>query len=116
MALDLLHRYHLGVMLVYCRHVVWEFLRSGVWGVAASIKTSALGLRSELRAWYASRRQSHSTENVTQNADVTPSLFGSMEDPKLKTKAAETWRMLFLVHCLRPRFKQLRLRDVELSV
>ena len=37
-----------------------------------------------------------------QVADVTPGLFGSTEDPKLKTKAAETWRMLlFLVHCLR---------------
>ena len=31
-ALDLLHTNHLGVMLVYCRHVVWEFLRSGTWG------------------------------------------------------------------------------------
>ena len=37
-----------------------------------------------------------------QVADVTPGLFGSTEDPKLKTKAAETWGMLlFLVHCLR---------------
>ena len=38
-ALDLLRTNHLGVMLVYCRHVVWEFLRSGVWGVAPSKRT-----------------------------------------------------------------------------
>ena len=95
-ALDLLHINHLGVMLLYCRCVAWEFLRSGVWGVAASNRTenfkiSVLGLRSKLWAWYASRRLSHPTENLTQVADVTPGLFGSMEDPKLKTKAAETW-------------------------
>ena len=30
-ALDLRHTYHLGVTLVYCRHDVWECLRSGVW-------------------------------------------------------------------------------------
>ena len=108
-ALDSLHTDHLGVMLA-CRHVAWEFLRSGVWRVAASnrtknFKTSVLGCRSELWAWYASRRQSHSTENLTQVkvADVTRSPSGSMKDPKLKTRAAETWRMLlFLVHCLRP--------------
>ena len=106
-ALDLLHTNHLGVMLVYCRLVVWEFLRSGIWRVAASnrkenFETSDLGLRSELWAWYASKRQNHSTWNLTQVADVTPGLLGSMEDPKLKTRAAETWRMLlFLVHCLR---------------
>ena len=29
-ALDLLHANHLGVMLLYCRHVAREFLRSGV--------------------------------------------------------------------------------------
>ena len=95
-AVDFLHTNHLGVMLVYCCHVVWEFLRSGIWRVAASnrtenFKTSVLGLRSELWAWYASRRQNHSTENLNQVADVTPGLFGSMQDPKLKTKAAETW-------------------------
>ena len=38
-ALDLLHTNHLGVMLVNCRHVVWEFLRSGILGLAASNKT-----------------------------------------------------------------------------
>ena len=100
-ALDLLHINHLGVMLLYCRHVVWEFLRSGVWVVAASnrtenLKSSALG-----RRWYASRRR-HPTENLTQVADVTPSLSDSMEGPKEKKNAAETWCMLlFLVHCLR---------------
>ena len=105
-ALDSLQTNHLGVMLHYCRHVAWEFLRSGVWGVAASSRTenfnnSVLGLRSELWAWYASRRLRQPTENLTQVADVTPGLFGSM-DPKLKTKAAETWGMLlFSVHCWR---------------
>ena len=90
-----------------CPDVAWEFLRSGVWGAAASNRTEnfkiyVLGLRSELWAWYASRRLSHPTENLTQVADVTPGLSGSMEDPTLKTKAAETWRkLLFLVHCLR---------------
>ena len=94
-------------MLVYYRHVAWEFLRSGVLGAAASNKTEnfkifVLGLRSELWAWYASRRLSHPTENLTQVVDVTPGLFGSMQDPKLKTKAAETWGMLlFLENCLR---------------
>ena len=38
-AWDLLHTNQLGVVLVYCRHLVWEFLRSGVWGVAASNRT-----------------------------------------------------------------------------
>ena len=79
----------LGVMLVYCRHVAWVFLRSGVWRVAASNRTgnfniSVLGLRSELWVWYASRRLSHFTENLTQVADDTPGPFGSMEDPNFE--------------------------------
>ena len=55
-----------------------------------------------LWAWYAPRRLSHATENLTQVAGVTPGLFGRVEDPKLKTKVAETWGMLlFLENCLR---------------
>ena len=106
-ALDSLQTNHLGVMLHYCRHVAWEFLRSGVCGVAASNRTenfniSVLGLRFEWWAWCASRPLRQPTENLTQVADVTPGLFGSKEDPKLKTKAAETWRtLLFLVPCWR---------------
>ena len=34
--------------------------------------SSVLGLRSKSWAWYATRRQSHPTENVTQVADVAP--------------------------------------------
>ena len=41
-ALDSLQTNHLGVMLHYCRHVAWEFLRSGVWGVAASSRSGGL--------------------------------------------------------------------------
>ena len=42
-ALDLLHTNHLGVMLVYCRHVVWEFLRSGT--IVAKIITCSFSAR-----------------------------------------------------------------------
>ena len=78
-ALDSLHTDHLGVMLACCRHVAWEFLRSGglVSGCVEqtkNFKTSVVGFRSVLWAWYASRRQSHSTENLTQVADVTRSV------------------------------------------
>ena len=80
-ALDLLHTNHLGVMLLYCCHVACDFLRSGVRRTSKLLSW----------IWYASKRLSNPTENLTQVADVTPSLFGSMEDPKLKMKAAETW-------------------------
>ena len=83
-------------MLLCCRHVVWEFLHRDVLGVAASNTSenfifSVLGLPSKCWAWYASKRLDHLNENVSQVADACPSFFGSMEDPNLKTKAAETW-------------------------
>ena len=76
-----------------------------------------LGLRSELWPWYAARRLGHPNENLTQFPDVTPGLFGSIEDPKLKTMAAETRRMLlFLVRCLTLFFELSSLRDDGLSL
>ena len=48
-ALGLLHTNHLGVMLLYCRHVAWEFFCSGVRGVAPC-PSCALGTRPGSRA------------------------------------------------------------------
>ena len=49
-----------------------------------NFKTSVLGLRSELWGWYASRRQSHTTEKLTQVVDVTPSLIRQHGRSKIK--------------------------------
>ena len=99
LCLDLLHTLYLGVMLNFCRLLLWKLLLSGRWGMTAGTGHEALivavmCLRHELFSWYTSRRRSHPQENLTELSDLVPNMFGSMADPQLKTKAAETYGVL----------------------
>lgn len=103
---DLLHTLYLGPMLSFCRKVVWVLLLGGIWGilettVSEQIITGILRLRNELFAWYKARAKLFPMENLTRIADLTPKMFGTEAEPKLKTKAMETFgMMLFLIDML----------------
>ena len=93
--IDLLHTLHLGVMLGFVRHCLWVLLRSHVWGYLEAtqeegFRVAVAGLRAELFGWY----HDFNEEDVTRVADLVPSMLGSLSDPILKAKGAETYGLL----------------------
>jgi len=107
-ALDMLHTFYLGVLLAFCKHLVWEVLRKPIWARAELTgderqEVNVLGLRSALFAFYTAHRRLHGPV-LTEITEVTTKMFGTTADPKLKTKAAETWGFhLFLMDFLKGR-------------
>jgi len=105
MTIDTLHCLYLGIMIVWCRIVVWVVFLSGVFGSVGSaeekLQTAVLVMRSELLNWYSAHEKSNG-EVLTRVSDINLKMFGKQSDPKCKTKGAETWGLLlFLLHILR---------------
>jgi hypothetical protein len=107
LCMDLLHTLYLGVMLGFCRHMVWRLLTAGVWGSFESnegeaFKVAVMCFRHELFQWYEARARAHRDECLTRVADFVPSMLGSKGKKALKTKAAETYGiLLFLADMVR---------------
>jgi len=103
---DLLHTLYLGPLITWCQLALWHLLMAGVWGdgrapTAAQLVLCILAMRSELMAWYKTRHTLYPHENLTRVSDFTPKMIGTFNDPKMKTKAMETYGMLlFLVDML----------------
>ena len=105
LTVDMMHSLHLGVMLLFCRLVLWYLLMEGLWCRKGNqeeiIETGSQVLRMDLDSWYKARHQQFPTERLTR-ADMTRKKIGDAADRKLKTKAAETWGvLLYLVDKLR---------------
>jgi hypothetical protein len=104
LTVDLLHCIYLGVLLGYCKLVVWHLLLAGKWGrlstLVETVQYAALRLKHDLETWYSSRHQLDRTEKLTR-AHVTAAKVGSSSDPKLRLKGAETYGVfLYLVDVL----------------
>ena len=97
LVVDALHAFHLGIMNVWCRIAAWKLLDANVYGdlgnATETLKAGVLVMRSRLMNFY-----NRSPEKLTRVADFTPSMVGSRNDQKMKTKGAETWGVtLFLI-------------------
>ena len=95
LAIDSLHVLYLGVMLVFCRHVLWAFLEEGLFGRFGSIEQQiAVGLmavRSSLAYFYFHYDRAHRSSPLTRINKFGSKHVGSNEDRQLKTKGAQTW-------------------------
>ena len=112
LTVDALHCLYLGVMLVFCRHVIWLMITSYVWGrsgtMEETIETAVLVCRHELRGFYKQYREQHHEKPLTMVTNFTKKMIGDHSDQKLKTKAAQTWGvLLFLVDRLQRHPEQL---------
>ena len=97
LAIDELHVIYLGVMLAFCKMVLWIFLMSDVWG-GPGLEANRLAFAHRLRRWYRARHRLYPFENLTRVTNVTIHMIGDQYDQKLKTKAAETFGiLLFLI-------------------
>lgn len=109
LALDTLHAVNLGVMLVYCRIVVWYLLGSvmfaGPGNADESLHVAVMAFALELNVFYKARAVSHPTEVLTRVSDFSVKLIGTKESPKLKTKGAETFGILVFVLSVLDRHK-----------
>ena len=101
LTVDGLHCLYLGVMLAFCKYVVWLMSTEHVWGRAKTaeetFEVSVLAIRHELKAFYKRRHQEHPGENLTR-VKFGKKTLGDHSNRKLATKAAETWGfLLFLI-------------------
>ena len=97
---DLLHTFFLGILLVWCRTVIWALIEHGAYGHIGDsherLVASVLVLRSSLMRFYPVHEK-NCQETLTRVADLTVKMLGEPSDRKLKTKGAETWGIaLFL--------------------
>ncbi len=99
LTVDVLHCINLGVLLVWCRHVVWMLIVSHVWTAAGTLEEvqelSALAIRNDLKSFYKAHRTERPGDNLTQVGNFTKKMLGDHSDQKLKTKGAETWFFSF---------------------
>jgi hypothetical protein len=99
---DVLHAFFLGILLVYCRFVLWRLILSGAYGHVGTSQESLIAvilvLRSNLMRFYPRYESQHKGEKLTRVSDLVPSMLGDANDQKLKTKGAETWGVcVFLI-------------------
>lgn len=95
-AVDLLHTFHLGVLLAWCKACIWLFLDQAIWGQGESTayEQQVVGLRmlkAQLDAWYNQYDQANPEHKATRISVVTPKMLGVGSVRKLKTKAMETF-------------------------
>jgi hypothetical protein len=105
LTVDLLHAVFLGILNVWGRIAIWKLLMCGCYGAhgtqTETLRAGVLVLRSLLMTWYPEHQSEHN-DDLTRVADLTVKMVGKQDDPKLKTKGAETWGIsLFLIEQLR---------------
>ena len=105
LTVDALHAIYLGVMNVWCKLALWFVLLSGWFGRLENEEETLIValhcLKHALMHWYKERHRSHPMENLTRVSDFTMKMLGTKDDPKCKTKGAETFGiMLFLLSTL----------------
>ena len=118
LTVDVLHTLYLGVMKTWCKLAAWCLISAGVYGNAADGNVAGvLVFRHRLFQWYTSRQRRQPSENLTRVADFTVKMIGTRDDPKFKTKGAETWGLLlFLVGELRTFIGRVGDRGVRLAL
>ena len=108
LTVDVLHGFFLGVLNVWCRITIWKLVKHGCYGnlgnAVENINAATLVLRDSLMRFYSTYCKEHPHEDLTRVADLTLKMLGTADDPKIKTKGAETWGVfLFLISELRIR-------------
>lgn len=105
-ALDLLHTLYLGPMQVWAQHVLWALLKSPIWGEfrQRAVEQSVACMRTELMNFYAQWRSSFRPP-LTECSDMNPKMLGTAANPHLKSKAAETYGLVWFCLFLLERFR-----------
>lgn len=102
-AIDMLHTFVLGPVLVFCREAIWCVLESGIWANNETTHYEAMlvsvaNLKHELFRFYCSWDRTHPADKVTRVSSLTPKMLGVGGKRACKTKAMESWGiLLFLV-------------------
>ena len=109
-AIDLLHTYHIGSLLVWTREALWAMVNSGSWSAGQTnrdeqIQVAVGALKAELFHFYSVYDQEHPGEPITRVSKFTPKKLGTSEKHKLRFKAMETWGLaLFVLQTLEKRY------------
>ena len=95
LCIDILHCFHLGILLQYTKAALWHLLLSGLFYAkigtqSEQIQNAVLGLRHDIHIFYGEYHRHH-TDQLTRISDLTVSMLGSRDAQLLKTKAAETY-------------------------
>jgi hypothetical protein len=106
LTVDVLHAVYLGVLNVFCKHTLWVFLASNVWGglgtFEEALQVRLVVFKSKLHRWYKKRAEEQPLEVLTRVSDITRKMVGDNSERKFKFKGAESWGVfLFLMYELR---------------
>ena len=101
LAVDTLHAFHLGVLLLWCREALWFLMLGGIYGLAAwndeGLAAVTQVVRKLLFKWCKQRKRDFPGETLTELNDLVPTMVGTHLHKKLKTKAAETWTIALFI-------------------
>jgi hypothetical protein len=94
-AIDLLHAYYLGPLLVWAKTAMWKIIDSGHLGGPIGTRgekqlNSVYALNGQLRLFYKKHRLEAPDDSLTEVTMITPKMFGiGLPRRRLKLKAAE---------------------------
>ena len=81
MCADILHTFHLGVLLEFTKLVLWDLLLASAWGrtrgTDENFAIAVLALRADLWAWYDARAAGGGGEVLIRLADLTGGMLGN---------------------------------------
>ena len=72
---------------------MWRCILANVWSSQGNVPFAELllRLRADLFAFYSAYKKQKLQHPLTELKDITAKMLGNSENPKLKTKGAETW-------------------------
>ena len=85
----------LGIMLLWCRYVLWLLFTEGFWGhhstVEETIELGILACRHDLHQWYKKKHRENPAELLTRVTRFNKKIVGDQAERKLKIKGAQCW-------------------------
>ena len=101
---DLMHTIHLGVMNVFCKHIVWELFVGGAWcrmhTLDETVTANILQCEREFKSW-ANRYKREHVDAKMNTFRLSRKVVGENAARKLALKAAQTWYfLLFMIDVL----------------
>ena len=99
---DLLHSLYLGPLLAWAKHVIWLLLDNRAWGEYETtgheqFLVAVQQFRTELFQWYDTLAVHHPGLELTRVSDMRPSMLRKNDAPRLKTKAQETYGLVWFL-------------------
>ena len=92
-AFDLLHTFYLGVVLQWCKYVIWKIIFLRHWigrdfsSEAERVPLALLGIKAALDTWYFDCKKRHPGKEISPITRLHWKMIGKYRKKKLRIKA-----------------------------